>query len=357
MIKTLSPHYIPISLTNPTTSVVCNSFVVKLYVWNGLKSATPAEPSYTSTITNATGLSGFHRINVSNVINDFIDFQCVVSNGAVNGNNQVWVKLEVYYDDTPEVASINDVRLATKGYGYFPDGENPQLPADDILLTGDEFKVSRNSRFVLPVYVGEPTEYGIGIEVISYPLNEISFGVSVPPSLHSAEIIKYFWLYLAPAETDEYVEIKIIRVGDTHYRPIVKTLLITDECRYTPVDIAFQNKEGALQTFTFFKAKKDSITIDNKKFEGNRSIGNHQFIKYNVNAKSKFTLNSGFNTEDKNEAIKQLLLSERVWMLDGTTEVPLNVSTTSMEYKTRQNDRLINYTIEFEYAFSEINNV
>jgi hypothetical protein len=28
-----------------------------------------------------------------------------------------------------------------------------------------------------------------------------------------------------------------------------------------------------------------------------------------------------------------------------------------LEYKTRQKDRLINYEIEFEYSFNEINNI
>ena len=37
--------------------------------------------------------------------------------------------------------------------------------------------------------------------------------------------------------------------------------------------------------------------------------------------------------------------------------MPLNVSKKSLEYKTRQNDRLINYEFEFEYAYNEINNV
>ncbi|MCW4470605.1 hypothetical protein OGH69_16660 [Flavobacterium sp. MFBS3-15] len=76
-----------------------------------------------------------------------------------------------------------------------------------------------------------------------------------------------------------------------------------------------------------------------------------------MNAKTKFTVNSGFVTEDKNEAIRQLLLSERVWMLNGNEAIPLNVATSSQEFKTRQNDRLINYAIEFEHAFYENNTV
>jgi len=42
---------------------------------------------------------------------------------------------------------------------------------------------------------------------------------------------------------------------------------------------------------------------------------------------------------------------------ETNTYIPLNVVSKSFEYKTRQKDRLINYEIEFENAFNEINNI
>lgn len=189
----------------------------------------------------------------------------------------------------------------------------------------------------------------MNVVIKSYPLNEIDRTISIPDTIQSSEMVKYVWIDISEAPTDEVIEVS--------YNGVTKTLIITDECRYDPLDIAFQNKEGAVQVITFFKAKRDSVTLDSEKFESNRPIGQHQFIKYNITAKTKFTVNSGFVTEDKNEAFKQLLLSERVWMLQGATEVPLNVATSSLEYKTRANDRLINYAIEFEHAYYENNNV
>jgi len=189
----------------------------------------------------------------------------------------------------------------------------------------------------------------MAVTVISYPLNEINYTIATPATLNSDEMVKYLWVDVSEATSDEYIEIV--------YNGITKTLLITDECRYTPLDIAFQNKEGALQLFTFFKVKKDTISIESENYEGNRGHGFHQFVKFNVQGKVKFSVNSGFVTEDKNETLKQLLLSERVWLLDNGTEIPINVASTSQEFKTRQNDRLINYQIDFEYAFNEINNI
>lgn len=155
-IKTLSPHYITIPLTNPVTGVICSSYTVNVFIWVGSKSAPPATPSYTMTKINAAGLSGTEKINISRIANDFIEFDCdpQLDTVIVDGNNQAWVRHQVFYDDTP-YAPINSIQLATKGYGFFLEGANPQLPNNKILLTGDEFKVSRNGLFVLPFMVEE----------------------------------------------------------------------------------------------------------------------------------------------------------------------------------------------------------
>lgn len=189
----------------------------------------------------------------------------------------------------------------------------------------------------------------MAVTVKSYPLNQIDYTIATPDTVVSGEMVKYLWVDVSEATTDEYIEIV--------YNGVTKTILITDECRYTPVDIAFLNKEGALQIMTFFKAKRDSISVESDQYESNSGQGNHQFVKINKQSRSKFTVNSGYVREDKNETVKQLLLSSKIWMLQNGVEVPINASTTSQEFKTRQNDRLINYTIEFEYAFNDINNV
>jgi hypothetical protein len=192
----------------------------------------------------------------------------------------------------------------------------------------------------------------MAITIISYPDNQINESIVEPTSLLSNEMIQNVWVNVAEATTDTYIEIV--------FNGITTTLLITDECRYTPIDICFQNKEGALQFMTFFKARTDSLSVTNEEFEGDRGQpldGNHQYVKFNVQGKSKFKVNSGFIEESMNETVRQLLLSERVWMYSNEIFTPLNVAGKSLEYKTRQKDRLINYEIDFDYAFNEINSI
>ena len=58
-----------------------------------------------------------------------------------------------------------------------------------------------------------------------------------------------------------------------------------------------------------------------------------------------------------------MLLSNYIWMTrpsttgSGTEIVPVIATTSSMTYKTSLNDKLIEYTIEFQDAFDYINNV
>lgn len=159
MIKTLSPYYISIPLVNPNSLVVCQSYTINLFIWSGNKTSVPSVPDYEITKINAAASNGTDKIDIARIVNDFIDFNCIQSTvtSLENGLNQVWVKFVAYYNDEPTLAQLVTTQIATKGYGYFMEGENPQIPTNKILLEGDEFKVSRNGFFVLPIMMNETT--------------------------------------------------------------------------------------------------------------------------------------------------------------------------------------------------------
>ena len=75
-------------------------------------------------------------------------------------------------------------------------------------------------------------------------------------------------------------------------------------------------------------------------------------------------MSSGYYPETANDFFKELLLSEYVWMTrpkeqDSASEetIPVIVKTSNMTFKTSLNDRLIEYTIDFEEAFDVIQNI
>ena len=85
-----------------------------------------------------------------------------------------------------------------------------------------------------------------------------------------------------------------------------------------------------------------------------------QVAQYNKLGKESITLNTNYISEDYNEVIKQLMMSEQVWLtkLTDTEEVLAVIpKTQNVTYKTSLNDRLVQYTIDFDYAFDKINTV
>lgn len=356
MIKSLSPYYITTPFVSPLTSEMCSEYKLQLFIWDGLKSAVPVDPEYIMTKPNLASSIGNDKIDIARLINDFVDFRPVgmTVTGVYDGENQRWIKTQVIYTTTDvaddDTIQLEETNLMTKGYSYGMDGENVSTPTNNILLSGIEFKVNRTGFFNLPILISESTTSPV--TVISYPENVLNFSSTIAASTTSSELVKNIFVNVSEANGEEYIEIEF------NTRTI--TLLITDECRYTPVEIAFQNKEGALQILTFFKAKTESLSTTNEEYESNNgqpNLWNHQYIKYNIQGKTKFKINSGFVSEALNETFKQLLLSEKVYHLLDGVYIPLNLATQSIEYKSRQKDRLINYELEFNYAFNEINNV
>ena len=140
--------------------------------------------------------------------------------------------------------------------------------------------------------------------------------------------------------------------------------------------IIFINKFGVQQDLWFFLKETKTLGRKNEGFKSNTltypntnnpatySISDAPNKIFNTTAKQTFTLSSGYYPEQANQFFEQLLLSEYVWLerprktnpsIDEV--VPVKVKTSSMAFKTSVNDRLIEYTIDFEEAFDYINNI
>jgi hypothetical protein len=354
MIRALSPFYIDTPLVYG--GVTCAKYTLNVWVWNGDKSTPDSTNSYQITYQNTTASTGSHSININAIIQDYIEFKepsLLLSTGIqlIDGKNQQWVYTYVTYDDLTALEH-EETEIMTLGYTYGNEGRNVTAVTNQTLINPQEYKVNREGNFVFPIYV--PVALGTSdiITVKSYPSLDINYSATATQSDESSEIVQYLWVDLSLAVDDSYIE--IVWKGKT------TTLDLTDECKYTPLDVFFQNKDGALQTFTFFKKQEETIDVTDSSFETNRgqaSDGFHQFVRYGVQGRTTLTAETGWLDEDMNEVLKQILLTERIWSYDGTKYTPLNIKKTSQKFKTRQNDRLINYTMTFEMSYNEINNI
>ena len=135
--------------------------------------------------------------------------------------------------------------------------------------------------------------------------------------------------------------------------------------------IIYINKYGVQQDLWFFLKETKNLARTNEGYKSNTitypsggatySVQDAPNKVFNTQAKQTHTFSSGYYPEFANQFFEELLLSEHIWWSTfkkaAGIVVPVKVKTSSMAFKTSVNDRLIEYTIEFEEAFDYINNI
>ena len=227
--------------------------------------------------------------------------------------------------------------IAFNGYGTFMEGANPTITSPLWMVSKD---VIKNGYYVY------------------YPLNTSG---KIPIITNAGSIsYKTFATDATSATLTGADTINIVRVDCTKYGNGNK--------------ITFVNKFGGLQDLWFFLKSVKATTSTKETYNANTISTSTGSATYSVNAPTKTVFNktanqkirlsSGYYPEGANPFFEELLLSNQVWLTqpdpyDPSTEqvVPVIISTSSFTYKTSLNDRLIEYTMEFDMAFDYINNV
>jgi hypothetical protein len=262
---------------------------------------------------------------------------------------------------------------------------------DDYIFVGDELNgVNLSGIYIrgmqlqegaLGNYV-ETTSVGVTVGAgTTYP-NRISF----TPTTDSGDVIRYV-SYTNPStcagstnylfedranylfeDSNVYVfdnttmvdEVLITYLDASTQSVSVKTIR---ESKQTPYRITFINKFGALQSVWMFKRSDLTLNVESEKYRsytmsnGSYKTSEHQYRSINVSGKESVTLNSGFYPESYNKIFKEIVLSNKVWIDYEGNLLPVNLKSKELAFKTRLNDKLINYQLEFEFAFDTINNV
>jgi len=256
MILTRSPYYVNVPIAFPTTT---NSVTLSLKVWSGLQASVPTTANYIETKNVPTTTTSNLSINISNMINDFID-QTTVSKSTtglitLSNSHAVWIEYTVVYNDTVEtIADLTGTFLASEGYGEYMQGSNPDIPTNMVLLDGNDFQMSRTGVFMIP-FVNDGT-----ISSVSVTNGTTQTQYNPSTSTNSDSIINYLYL-IGSDYTEEYIDVSF----DLH----VIRIYIIDEYKYTPNDVCFINKYGMQQVIPFFRDKKESLSVRNNKFKNN----------------------------------------------------------------------------------------
>jgi len=234
-----------------------------------------------------------------------------------------------------------------EAYGKFTEGENPELPfslrTKPTWLQATQTNNSDVDTFTIFLPIGAGTR-------VAY--------------LKSNNVVDVFVVSstaVSIAASVDYPAMKIKRINCTKYGLGTK--------------IVFINKYGIQQDLWFFLKDIDKLNRSNEKFMSNTlETPNDEAAQYskqnaprkvfNTTAQQSYVLSSGYYPEFAVQYFEQLLLSEYIWIQYNRIEkpgsfdvLPVTLKSSSMIQKTSVNDRLIQYTMEFELAANYINNI
>lgn len=361
-----SPHYVSTPFYFDTTT----SSTIDLYLWNGDIDTPPAEPSYTLTKIRPTIDYVEFNTNLSNIIESDLDSELQLPTLSASGNIEnandtefKWAKYIASFTDPVEsVTTVTGLYGSCTGYGYFRDGVNPSLltlanKAGRYLTSLKDRKVSRNGFVIIP-FLNDGFYTQARLLSLNGNLDVIENLVS---SNDSSDYVKYAMADLSVCDDGEEVRLILVHGAGSD----TLTYKVIDECEHDAKTIIFKNRFGFYDTITMFAKTVEKIDVKKSEFvnnyvqNGTYSIEKHQIKDINIVANQSFTVSSGFIKESENVLVKELLLSDMVYLWDQQRKNlnPIRLKTSSVTYKNRINDQKVQYVLEFDYAYNTINNI
>lgn len=353
---------------------------LELYVYGGSKDSIPDTPDYTLT-KSALGNDKAISFEISELIKDHVTIEF---NGDYNNLIQTkWVFYRVTrtYDDDSE-DSYTKEGIAFRGYGNLEDGINPEL-SKDLMISNTVVHNLCGSPLTVPFY----TRSTDGVTEITYISDAAQAGnlvtgsadrYTVAQDIHlnpSGKVITIDKTASITSSSDDSTDVAQITNGVTQINYTTSNgvsssidVKCIDECKNIPHKISFINKFGVMQDIWFFAKRKDSISSQREQYKKNTlsisdtgasyNISDHQRVYLENQGREALTMNTGFIDESYNEVMKQLLVSEYVYIHDrlrfsptnsgANLAIPISVVTNSLDFKTRRDDKLINYELQFE---------
>ena len=347
IIRARSPYYIrKADLANFTGATI------SVYIYEGVSPGDlPASPQYTLTkepINSELAVT----FEISELIRDYFDN---VYDGNYTSSAGSVLHVRVITQQSVSTGSapspITDDYLAFDSYSEFHDGVNfgfatNLVPFDSTIL------YEATNRLYVPVLAEETSQVQFKYNGAIVQTNTITDNGNTNQKIQ-------YPVYIGNVDQ--------VLITPASALPITYEVEEIEECKYPTYKITFVNKYGVLEDVWFHKKSVESMNTTKQQF--NRNLLNRTTLTYSTKAHSKnvynktanqsILLNSGFYPEAYNSTFEQLLLSEFVWMTKtGSSDIhPMVISDSSFTYKTSVNDKLINYTMNFDYAYDLINNV
>jgi hypothetical protein len=334
-------------------------FILKAFEGN-LFTGNTAPITYQLTKQKLLSIQDKIYINVNNLIKERLeaDVSSFFDSATTVGQDlpiamSKWAEVEIttYFNDVVQNTTFERLFVLD---GYIYPTEQQGMP--EVLITGNKRYISSNQVQRL---------YFKTVELLSASGTAFtSTGSTTFPITYSDE----------PQINTKYVQsIKV--ANDLGVRRLRYTFVYTnetvvidyevyEECLYEPYTIIYKNKWGVLESMQMDKKASKELTITNNDlnrsivdYNGNFDINRHTKKQFNTNGKEKYTLNTQFLPEYMNQAVEELSLSEELWLVKDNVIYPIIRTNDNIAFKTRLNDKLIQYTMEVELSHAIVKNI
>ena len=385
-INVRSPYYIKVSNASALSAIM------ELFIYTGTFTTDKGTAKYTIS-KNGIGTNNYVVFEIAELVRDYLDIEF---DGEYDSQT-VWVEADIEMFDAingggSSLGTTSTDYIAFDGYGYFEDGINTELSRTYLQ---SNYKIFRpdDQNVRVPVFTEETSSVSFLYK------GEVKRVQAVSSSTNTNGQIDYITVSGAD-NTDSYKERVLADGGTLEDNSLLDAFLegadvglvdelyinsasgtqvvkiSTEPCsKYEPYKVTFINKFGALQDMYFSLKSIESLNTTGETYKANAvdfgtltyDTYKPQVAQFNKLGKESITLNTNYLSEDYNEVIKQLMMSEQVWLtrLDNPAPDSNNLETVlavipktqSVTYKTSLNDRLVQYTVDFDYAFDKINTV
>ena len=303
--------------------------------------------------------------NISPYIKDEIENIAPSAITPTDEDANMWRKVTVttYWkvdlnDDWTEL-EVQDF-VAVNGYNNYQGGYNQSIEEDVVLLTNPDVNIYRsdNNQYFNVLVDFDNTA---GYDLVFRYRNLAGATIQNEKVLESVDDSGVYMLKVpyrttsAGLENGNSVQVRLDTTGTL--QPLIY-FLNGDDCLYTPIKCTFINSKGGWQYLTFFKARTDSYDVKSKGFNLLADAVDYNPLRgqkkeFNFNLMQSVKLNTGWVDENTIELLVELMSSETI-LLDNE---PVTLKDKSIQKKTRLKDKMINYEMNFEYAFNLINDV
>lgn len=381
----------PVVFSVSSSQYVANpefQYVAELYIWSGSTTNSSSAEIWTlAKYPSSEGLTGI--FDCSRILNSTQTQLAYTTNNNAVKNYKIdsyprWQSGSVYVTGSHVTSSVLQ---AGDGYQIFPQQINSQAKsymtaAWPLMYDGpySQSALVENTGWgtVYMNYDGTGTNNPTKIKFNSN-LGVQYYNLATGSSYTTANIQQTFPLYPSevgfPLDKNSLTWYTIQAVDNTNTavgtaEPIRFDIVCNQ--KYPNVRIAFKNRYGILQYINMNLVNRKSFSSTKRTYQPQLGSWTGQTLSYNsydsqnlnyiVDSQQRINANTNWLEEEWNEILKQLIVSDEIYMVNEIVNSvyddkpsnweyrPLTITSQNIQFKTGVNDHLIQYQFDFDYG-------